>query len=141
MHKEDLIKEIAARTGQSQKAVSDMLNATIDTVQTTLAKGDQVALIGFGTFKTTARAAREGRNPSTGKSMHIPASTSPVFAAGKGLKDAVNAVPPKPKVSSSKPNTEQVTRNPILVGKAQVLDNEPVKRGRGRPPKHGILAV
>ena len=61
-----------------------------DTIQTTLDKGDEVSLVGFGTFSVARRKASTGRNPRTGEPMTIPASTQPKFKAGKGLKDAVN---------------------------------------------------
>jgi DNA-binding protein HU-beta len=62
----------------------------VDSIITALAKGDQVSLIGFGTFSVRERAARTGRNPQTGQSIQIKASKTPSFKAGKALKDAVN---------------------------------------------------
>ena len=67
-----------------------MLNAFIDTVGSTLKSGDKIQLVGFGTFETRERAAREGRNPRTKETITIPASTVPVFKAGKEFKDRVN---------------------------------------------------
>lgn len=91
MNKEVLVKEIAERAGQSQKDAKAFLDASIDVITETLKKGDKVTLVGFGTFQVKERAAREGRNPRTGKPLKIPAKKAPVFAAGKGLKDAVAA--------------------------------------------------
>ena len=89
MNKETLVKEIAEKAGQSQKDAKAFLDATIEVVTETLKSGDKVTLVGFGTFQVKERAAREGRNPRTGKPLKIPAKKAPVFTAGKGLKDAV----------------------------------------------------
>ena len=89
MNKEVLVKEIAEKASQSQKDAKAFLDAAIDVITDTLKKGDKVTLVGFGTFQVKERAAREGRNPRTGKPLKIPAKKAPVFAAGKGLKDAV----------------------------------------------------
>lgn len=91
MNKEALVKEIAEKANQSQKDAKAFLDATIDVVTQALKTGDKVTLVGFGTFQVKERAAREGRNPRTGKPLKIPAKKAPVFAAGKGLKDAVAA--------------------------------------------------
>ena len=66
------------------------MDAVFDTLQATMAKGDDIRLVGFGTFSVSHRAASKGRNPSTGAEVDIPARNVPKFAAGKGLKDAVN---------------------------------------------------
>lgn len=81
---------IADKTELSKKDSEKALKAFIDVVTEELKKGEKVQLVGFGTFETSERAAREGRNPQTGKTMKIPASTAPRFKAGKALKDAVN---------------------------------------------------
>ena len=90
MNKEELVKEVAKKAKVSQKAAADVLSATIDTVQKTVAKGKKVTLVGFGTFESRKRAARNGRNPQTGKEIKIPAKTVPVFSAGKKFKEVVN---------------------------------------------------
>ena len=74
----------------SKKDANTALTAVIDTITDTLAKGDKVQLVGFGTFEVSKRAAREGRNPQSGAVMKIPASTVPKFKAGKALKDSLN---------------------------------------------------
>lgn len=89
MNKEALVKAIAEKANQSQKDAKAFLDATLEVVTETLRDGDKVTLVGFGTFQVKERAAREGRNPRTGKPLKIPAKKAPVFAAGKGLKDAV----------------------------------------------------
>jgi DNA-binding protein HU-beta len=89
MHKTDLIKEIANHTGLSQKDAGGALEAFLKTVGKALKKGDNVTLIGFGTFKVVKTAARKGRNPQTGKEITIKASKRVKFSAGKALKDSV----------------------------------------------------
>ena len=90
MNKQDLIDAIAAASGLSKAAAGRALNATTDAVTKSLKKGDSVTLVGFGTFKTSKRAARNGRNPRTGATIKIAARKAPVFTAGKALKDALN---------------------------------------------------
>ena len=89
MNKEELVKEVAKKAKVSQKAAADVLTATIDTVQKTVAKGKKVTLVGFGTFEARKRKARTGRNPQTGAAIKIAAKTVPAFSAGKKFKDAV----------------------------------------------------
>jgi len=90
MNKEDLVKEISKKSKMSQKDVSEVLNATIETITKTVSKGKKVTLVGFGTFESRKRAARMGRNPQTGKELKIPAKTVPVFSAGKKFKEIVS---------------------------------------------------
>ena len=90
MNKQDLIDAIAKASGLSKAAAARSLDATTATVTKTLKKGDPVQLIGFGTFKVSKRAARNGRNPRTGAAIKIAARKAPVFTAGKALKDALN---------------------------------------------------
>ncbi|MCD7779181.1 MAG: HU family DNA-binding protein [Candidatus Gastranaerophilales bacterium] len=89
MNKEELVKEVAKKAKVSQKAAADVLSATIDTVQKSVAKGKKVTLVGFGTFEARKRKARTGRNPQTGAAIKIAAKTVPAFSAGKKFKDAV----------------------------------------------------
>ena len=89
MKKQDFIKAVAADAGLSQDAVSKALSSMIETVTTELKAGNEVNITGFGAFKISARAARNGVNPRTGESIKIPAMNSPVFRAGKTLKEAV----------------------------------------------------
>jgi DNA-binding protein HU-beta len=91
MNKSDLINSIASKSGLNKKNSEAALNAFISSVEETLKAGDKVTLVGFGTFEVRSRAARKGRNPQTKKEITIPASKAPVFKAGKGLKDNVNA--------------------------------------------------
>ena len=71
MNREELVKEIAKSTKLSQKSVSEVLSATVESIQNTVKKGDKVTLVGFGTFESRRRAARNGRNPQTGKEIKI----------------------------------------------------------------------
>ena len=91
MTKLELIAALAEKADVSKKDAAKVLEAFTDTVTEELAKKEKVTLVGFGTFETKERAARIGRNPQTGKEMKIAASVAPVFKAGKGLKDTVNA--------------------------------------------------
>ena len=89
MNKTELIAAVAEKTGQTKKSTEETIVATFDAITKALAAGDKVQLIGFGNFEVKERAARTGRNPQTGEPMDIAASKSPVFKAGKALKDAV----------------------------------------------------
>ncbi len=90
MNKSELIDAIAEGADISKAAAGRALDATLDAVTGALKKGDQVTLIGFGTFLVRERASRVGRNPRTGEAMTIAAAKIPSFKAGKALKDAVN---------------------------------------------------
>lgn len=90
MNKSDLIDAIASAADINKSDAGRALDAVIDSITDTLKKGDQVSLVGFGTFSVKHRAAREGRNPQTGQTIQIKASNVPGFKAGKALKDAVN---------------------------------------------------
>ena len=89
MNKEELVKEVAKKAKVSQKAAADVIVATIETIEKTVAKGKKVTLVGFGSFEARKRAARTGRNPQTGATIKIGAKTVPAFSAGKKFKDAV----------------------------------------------------
>ena len=91
MNKTELITAIAESTDISKKDSEKALKAFVDVVTEELKKGEKVQLVGFGTFEVSERAAREGRNPQTGKTMKIAASKAPKFKAGKALKDMINA--------------------------------------------------
>lgn len=90
MNKTELIDAIAQQAELSKAEATRALNATLDTIQSSLSQGDSVSLIGFGTFAVGERAARTGRNPRTGETLEIKAAKLPKFRAGKALKDAVN---------------------------------------------------
>ena len=90
MNKTELIAAIAEQAEISKKDSEKALKAFIDVVTDQLKKRDKVQLVGFGTFEVSERAAREGRNPQTGKTMKIAACKAPKFKAGKALKDAIN---------------------------------------------------
>ena len=91
MNKTELIAAIADQAELSKKDAVKALKAFVDVVTEQLKEGEKVQLVGFGTFEVSERAAREGRNPQTGKTMKIAACKAPKFKAGKALKDAVNA--------------------------------------------------
>ena len=79
MNKTDLIDAVAKKTKLSKKDSELAINAVLNTISDTLAEGEKVVLVGFGTFEVRQRAARKGRNPSTKEEIHIPASKAPVF--------------------------------------------------------------
>ena len=91
MNRTELIREMSAKTGQTQKDTEASLIAFMDVVMETLAKNERVGLVGFGTFEVSERAEREGRNPQTGETMILKASKTPRFKAGKAFKDMLNA--------------------------------------------------
>ena len=88
MNKDELIKEIVIRTGNSQKDVAEVINTFTYIVAECVARQEKVKLVGFGTFESKHRAAREGRNPKTGEIVKIAATDVPVFKPGKAFKDA-----------------------------------------------------
>lgn len=90
MNKSELIEAIATQADVSKAVAGSVLDAFTATVTGALKSGDQVTLVGFGTFQVKDRAARTGRNPQTGKPIEVAAARIPGFKAGKGLKDAVN---------------------------------------------------
>lgn len=89
MNKSELVKSIAKKSGLTETQANDAFKALTETVSEALGKGEDVTLVGFGTFKVTERKAKKGRNPATGETIQIPAKKAPVFKAGKALKDAV----------------------------------------------------
>jgi DNA-binding protein HU-beta len=90
MNKQDLISAVSDAAGITKADASKAVEGVFDTITGALKKGDEVRLVGFGTFSVTKRKASTGRNPRTGATMEIKASSQPKFKAGKGLKDAVN---------------------------------------------------
>ena len=91
MNKTELIDAIAAAADLPKASAGRALDAVVDSISAALQKGDQVALVGFGTFSVKHRAARAGRNPQTGATIQIAAANVPGFKAGKALKAAVNS--------------------------------------------------
>jgi len=90
MNKTELVQAVAAAADMTQADAGKAVNAVIETITDTLKKGDDVVLVGFGTFTVKERAARTGRNPSNGKAIEIAAAKVPGFKPGKGLKVSVN---------------------------------------------------
>ncbi len=93
MNKAELIQATATKAGVSQKQVETVLNATIETIVETVAGGDKVVLVGFGSFEARARKEREGRNPKTNEKMVIPATVVPAFSPGKNFKESTATLP------------------------------------------------
>ncbi len=90
MNKSELINDVADASGLSRSDATKAVEGVFDAITGALKKGDEVRLVGFGTFSVARRKASMGRNPRTGEPMQIAASNQPKFKAGKGLKDAVN---------------------------------------------------
>lgn len=90
MNKNDLVALVAEAAALTKTDASKAVDAVFDGIADSLKKGDEVRLVGFGTFAVSERAATEGRNPRTGEKIAIPASKQPKFKAGKNLKDALN---------------------------------------------------
>lgn len=90
MNKNDLIGAVAETSGLSKSQAASAVESVFDSISGALKKGDEVRLVGFGTFSVAKRKASTGRNPRTGEPMSIKASNQPKFKAGKGLKDSVN---------------------------------------------------
>ena len=90
MNKNEFIDRVADLSNMSKADATRAVDAVFDAITAALKRGDDVRLVGFGTFSAAQRKAREGRNPRTGETIQIPASTQPKFSAGKGLKDALN---------------------------------------------------
>lgn len=89
MNKGELVDAIASKADVTKKEADVILTALLDTILETVASGDKVSLVGFGSFEVRDRQAREGRNPKTGETMQIPATRVPAFSAGKVFKDKV----------------------------------------------------
>jgi DNA-binding protein HU-beta len=90
MNKGDLINAVATAAGITKAQAGSAVDAVFSGIESTLKSGDKAAFVGFGTFSTVNKPAREGRNPATGKTIKIAAKTSVKFKAGKSLSDAVN---------------------------------------------------
>ena len=89
MNRTEVVERVMAQTGVTRSQANLALSAVVDTVVDAVAKGDSVQLVGFGTFKASHRAERQGRNPKTGEPMVIAASTQPKFTPGSAFKEAV----------------------------------------------------
>lgn len=101
MNRAELVEILASKNDLTKAAAAAVLESFIETVQTAVKKGDAVQLVGFGTFKSAKRAARTGKNPSTGAALKIPASTVPKFVAGTKFKAVVDPKAAKRKVEKA----------------------------------------
>lgn len=89
MNKGELVDEIAKKADVTKKQADSVLSAALESIMEAVASGDKVTLVGFGSFESRERKAREGRNPKTGDKMDIPETTVPAFSAGKSFKELV----------------------------------------------------
>ncbi|MEX0272506.1 HU family DNA-binding protein [Leptolyngbyaceae cyanobacterium UHCC 1019] len=101
MNKSELVDAIAAKAEITKKEADAVLSAVIDAIMEAVSEGEKVTLVGFGTFEARQRQAREGRNPSTGKPIKIPATTVPAFSAGKSFKEKVAPAKEEKKATKS----------------------------------------
>jgi DNA-binding protein HU-beta len=99
MNKGELVDKVAQKATVTKKQADAVITAAIETIMEAVSEGDKVTLVGFGSFESRARKAREGRNPKTGDKMEIPATTVPAFSAGKLFKEKV--------ASKDSPSTEE----------------------------------
>lgn len=125
MNKAELIDAVASKTGASKTTTAEALDALMATIKETLTKQDSVQLVGFGTFAVTERAAREGRNPTNGNTINIPAKKVVKFKVGKALSDAVAGV-----------ETAKVEK-PVKAAKAEKPDTKDKKVKKDKHGKHG----
>lgn len=93
MNKNELIADVAAKTGMSKQQAAEAVDSVLRSIASGLANGEEVKLPGFGNFSVRERAARSGRNPATGEQIQIPAQKSPKFSPSKTLKMAINGDP------------------------------------------------
>ncbi|MFB6277639.1 MAG: HU family DNA-binding protein [Halothece sp.] len=89
MNKSDLVDDVAKRSNVTKRQVDAVISATLDSIMESVAQGDKVTLVGFGSFERRNRKSREGRNPKTGEKMNIPETVVPAFSAGKFFKQTV----------------------------------------------------
>lgn len=89
MNKMDLVNKVAEQTGLKKKDAESAVNSVFGAIEDALSSGEKVQIIGFGTFETRSRSARSGRNPQTGETISIPASTVPAFKPGNRLKEVI----------------------------------------------------
>lgn len=90
MTKSEFVDQVADRAGLSRRDAGEAVDAVLETIEEALRRGSEVTFSGFGKFSVSNRAAREGRNPATGETIHIAASRAPKFTAGAALKKALN---------------------------------------------------
>lgn len=109
MNKSDLIHSVSERLGHSKRHVTDIVDAFIEETKHAVARGERVALSGFGIFDVQARKARLGRNPQTGETVKIKASKSPKFRPGAEFKAAVNGKAPAKKAAAKKTTAKKTT--------------------------------
>jgi DNA-binding protein HU-beta len=112
MNKSELIEAVAERAELSKAAVNKAIDALTEVITSVISKGNPVALIGFGTFKSVMRAARTGKNPKTGAVLKIAAKAVPKFSAGAGLKAAVAGKKPVAKKVAAKPAAKKAAAKP-----------------------------
>ncbi len=128
MNKAELIDSIAEKTGHTHVDTLKALDALLETIEATVAGGDKVQLVGFGTFEPQHRAARAGRNPQTGEPIEIAEATHPKFTPGKLFKDrVVEAHKPKPKPKATTTTKTKAKTEETTTAKAKVTEKPKAK--------------
>jgi DNA-binding protein HU-beta len=130
MNKSQLVDALAKSADITKAKAAHVLDALLDLITTAIAQGQSVALIGFGTFKTALRRAREGRNPATGAKIQIPSMRLPRFAAGAVLKGVVSGKRPAPKRAARKTSAKQAARKTSTAKRAA----RPVTKAANKKP-------
>ena len=113
MNKSELVEALAAKTNVSKVAAGQAIEALVQIITAAVAKGDDVALVGFGTFKPAKRVARLGKNPKTGEALKIPATTVPKFSAGATFKAAVAGKKAAAKKPAAKVPAKAAAKKPV----------------------------
>jgi DNA-binding protein HU-beta len=136
MNKSQLVDTLAKSADITKTKAAHVLDALLDLITTAIAQGQSVALIGFGTFKTALRRAREGRNPATGAKIQIPTVRLPKFFAGAVLKEVVAGKRPAPKIAvrkpSAKPSARQAAKKKAVVKRVAKAVTKPAKKKAAR---------
>ncbi|MBX9879754.1 MAG: HU family DNA-binding protein [Candidatus Obscuribacterales bacterium] len=132
MNRAELVESVASATHQPKTEVSKTLSALVYCITGSLAKGDKVTLVGFGTFERRNRKARTGRNPRTLAPLKIAAAKVPAFRAGKELKDIINGRAKQPALSIAKPKAAKPAKAAKTVKKAAKPAKKSAKKGKRR---------
>ena len=133
MHKSQLVDALAHSADITKAKAAHVLDALLDLITTAIAQGQSVALIGFGTFKSALRRAREGRNPATGAKIQIPSIRMPKFSAGAVLKGVVAGKRPAPKRAAGKKSAKQAAKKrPTAKRAARAVAKSAKKKPTGK---------
>jgi DNA-binding protein HU-beta len=133
MNKQELLDKVAELANITKADANRALDAILDVIKRAIAKGESVGLIGFGTFKSAKRKARTGKNPKTGATLKIPATTVPKFSAGAGLKDAAKGKLAPAKKVAAKPVAKKAAAKPAAKPAAKAAAKPAAKKPAAKP--------